>query len=476
MSNWTEQQNEIFEEIVNGDSDVFVYAGAGTGKTTTIVEASHRANARRMAFLAFNKSIATELEKRLPADVTAKTFHALGFAAFRANNVKTKVNTKKTWEIISDILGKDYIAAPLVKLVSLVKGSMIDPKDVRAIRALIDSYDINFAEGEEADGIKAIPAILTIARNQAYHIDFDDMIWIPLVENYNFPRFDMLFVDEAQDFNEMQRSLIKECVAENGRVVVVGDPNQAIYGFRGADSNSMDIFKSDLEARGREIKQFPLSISWRCPHTVVKEANRYVQNFTCPDSADDGSVVVNAPFNPVRGDIVLCRYNAPLVNAFYTMILEGKSCYILGRDMTKGLINHVKKITKNERMTTVEFTRMLDENTAMMLKRFRDAGKETQANNLEDKAECIRIFASRVDTVGAIIAEIKRVFDGKDYGDVMLSTVHKAKGLEADNVYILATDRMPHPRGGSEENNICYVAITRAKKNLYYCGPQPGIN
>ena len=476
MSNWTEQQNMIFEEIESGTSDVFVYAGAGTGKTTTIIEASHRANARRMAFLAFNKSIATKLEDTLPDDVTAKTFHALGFAAFRSNGVRTKVNTKKTWDIISEVLGKDYIAAPLVKLVSLVKGSMIDPKDVRAIRALIDSYDINFAEGEEADGIKAIPAILTIARNQAYHIDFDDMIWIPLVENYNFPRFDMLFVDEAQDFNEMQRSLIKECVAENGRVVVVGDPNQAIYGFRGADSNSMDIFKADLQARGREIKQFPLSISWRCPHTVVKEANRYVQNFTCPDFADERSVKVNAAFNPVRGDIVLCRYNAPLVNAFYTMILEGKSCYILGRDMTKGLINHVKKITKNEKMTTVEFTRMLDENTAMMLKRFRDAGKETQANNLEDKAECIRIFASRVDTVGAIIAEIKRVFDGKDYGDVMLSTVHKAKGLEADNVYILATNRMPHPRGGSEENNICYVAITRAKKNLYYCGPQPGIN
>ena len=162
----------------------------------------------------------------------------------------------------------------------------------------------------------------------------------------------MMFVDEAQDFNEMQRCLIKECVADNGRVVVVGDPNQAIYGFRGADSNSMDIFKADLVARGREIKEFPLSVSWRCPHTVVKEANRYVQNFTCPDSADDGSVVVNASFNPVRGDIVLCRYNAPLINAFYQMILDGKSCYILGRDMTKGLINHVKKITKDERMLT----------------------------------------------------------------------------------------------------------------------------
>ena len=95
MSNWTEQQNEIFEEIVNGDSDVFVYAGAGTGKTTTIVEASHRANARRMAFLAFNKSIATELGERLPDDVTAKTFHSLGFSAIRSNGVRSKVNTKK---------------------------------------------------------------------------------------------------------------------------------------------------------------------------------------------------------------------------------------------------------------------------------------------------------------------------------------------------------------------------------------------
>jgi len=302
------------------------------------------------------------------------------------------------------------------------------------------------------------------------------MIWLPLVENYTFPIFDILFVDEAQDFNEMQRCLIKECIGANGRVVVVGDPKQAIYGFRGADSNSMDLFRSDLEARGREIKQFPLSVSWRCPQTVVKEANRYVSNFSCPETAINGSVNVNAAFNPVRGDIVLCRYNAPLVNAFYQMILEGRSCYILGRDMTKGLINHVKKISKNERMTSREFTNHLDTNTSIMLKRLRDAGKENQANNLEDKVECIRIFASRAETVGGIITEIKKVFNGKTYGDVMLSTVHKAKGLEADNVYILATERMPHPRGGLEENNICYVAITRAKKNLYYCGPKPGIN
>ena len=94
----------------------------------------------------------------------------------------------------------------------------------------------------------------------------------------------------------------------------------------------------------------------------------------------------------------------------------------------------------------------------------------------EDKKDCILIFATRASTVGGIIEEIKRVFDNNDKGEIMLSTVHKAKGLEADNVYVLATERMPHPKGGSEENNICYVAITRAKKNLFYCGPKPKIN
>ena len=81
-------------------------------------------------------------------------------------------------------------------------------------------------------------------------------------------------------------------------------------------------------------------------------------------------------------------------------------------------------------------------------------------------------------TVGGIVNEIKRVFDNNDKGEIMLSTVHKAKGLEADNVYILATERMPHPKATNpkEERNICYVAITRAKKTLLYVGPTPGMN
>tara|TARA_R110000744_G_scaffold110124_2_gene207769 strand:- start:86 stop:1519 length:1434 start_codon:yes stop_codon:yes gene_type:complete len=472
----TDEQQAIFNCIANSDSHIIVNAGAGTGKTTTIVEAANMIGDKSAAFLAFNKSIAVELAERLPEGVEAKTFHAFGFAAIRAAGIKTKVNNYKLNNVIKDLLGADYYFAPLKKLVSLVKGSLIEGTDIQSIKGLIDEYNINFeSEREEIMAIEAIPAILTLCRTQTHIIDFDDMIWLPLVNNYPFPKYDVLFVDEAQDFNESQREMISKCV-NGGRCIIVGDKNQAIYGFRGADSNSISLFRQRLLTGSREIQEFPLSISWRCPQSVVQEANRYVKDFSAPSTAIQGAVVVNAAFTPQRKDMVLCRYNAPLVGAFYDLISQGKSAYILGRDMTKGLITAVQKVSKNTHMGVKEFEELFMQDFKHNHARLLQQDKKNQALALEDRRDCISIFINKATTVGGIIEEIKRVFDGSDKGEIMLSTVHKAKGLEADNVYILATERMPHPMGGREENNICYVAITRSKKNLFYVGPKPGIS
>ena len=88
----TEQQEEIFHAIVETESHVIVNAGAGTGKTSTIVEAANRIDSNNAAFLCFNKSIQTELQNRLPDNVDAKTFHAFGFAAIRNAGIRTKVD------------------------------------------------------------------------------------------------------------------------------------------------------------------------------------------------------------------------------------------------------------------------------------------------------------------------------------------------------------------------------------------------
>ena len=70
----TNEQEEIWNEIANGDSHVMVYAGAGTGKTFTIVQSAESVSGKK-GFLAFNRSIANELGNKLPSDCEAMTFH-----------------------------------------------------------------------------------------------------------------------------------------------------------------------------------------------------------------------------------------------------------------------------------------------------------------------------------------------------------------------------------------------------------------
>jgi DNA helicase II / ATP-dependent DNA helicase PcrA len=474
MLKGTQEQELIWNEMEHGEDHMVIEAGAGTGKTFTIVEGSRLMDGEK-AFLCFNKSIARELESRLPEDVYAATFHSMGLRAIKQQGW-CKVDKSKTYKIVERVLGKDYFAVPLVKLIGLMKGSMVDAKDHRSIAQLIDKYNINFdSDRDEVIAFNNLPRIMELCKDMKT-VDFDDMIWCPIVNNIPLQKYDVLFVDEAQDFNEAQRQLIYRSVEPNGRCIVVGDPNQAIYGFRGADSSSMNMFVDLLKTTNRDVSIFPLTLTWRCPVNVVKEANRYVSNFHCREDADLGSVKENASLTPEKDDIVLCRYNAPLATAFYSLLADGKSAYILGKDMTKGLVNYVNKVSrKKKRMTSREFLTLLDADFSKNYNRLVVAEKQNQANALEDKFNCVSIFATKADTVQGIIDEINRVFSSDGKGDIMLSTIHKAKGLEADNVFILATERMPHPKATNpqEERNICYVGITRAKKNLYYCGPAP---
>ena len=467
--NWTKEQEAILNEIENGDSHLIINAGAGCAKTTTIVEGAKLIGDKKAAFMCFNKSIATELSEKLPDGVEASTFHAFGLKAFREAGMKFKINNYKVKNIISDIMGDDYFSFPLVKLIGLIKGSLLADDDVRGIRKLIDRHNIELENEEVA--LESIPYILEGCRNETYVIDFDDMIWLPIQLDLNIPKYEVLFVDEAQDFNECQRELIDRA-CNGGRCIIVGDRNQAIYGFRGADSDSIRRFQDRLSAKTRDTKVLTLSTSFRCPTSVVAEANRYVKEFYAMDGASEGKVTTHATFDPNDGDLVLCRYNAPLISAFYSLIGQGKSAYILGRDMSKGLTSMVNRITKDRKMSAIGFAEKLDTFVEGEIARLERQEKLNQIQTLEDKVECLSIFVAKADTVQQIHDEIKKVFD-VSRGKIKLSTVHKAKGLEADNVYILATNRMPHPKGGAEENNICYVAITRAKKNLYYCGDKP---
>ena len=474
----TNEQEEIWKEMTYGDSHMMVYAGAGTGKTFTIVNGADSV-AGRKCFLAFNKAIATELADQLPDDCEAKTFHSLGLGAIKMVRRDCKIDNKKTYNIVNNLMGRKFkSASQLVKLISLLKSSMVEWDDRESIQKIMDEFSIEF-DGvlEMNNALKYLPTIKNNCMDLSI-VDFDDMIWLPVVMDLNVKHYDVVFVDEAQDFNEVQRQLIlKTC--NGGRMIVVGDPKQAIYGFRGADSASMKIFQDTLSESSRGVKEFTLSITWRCPKTVVAEANRFFKDYTCREDAEEGVVRVNADFEPKVGDMVLCRTNAPLIQECFSLISQGIPAFVLGRDIGYSLNLLVKKVTKNMDMSIAEFLPLLKTHVSYQVDVLKKADKERMVQSVEDKHQCLIYLTKNAHTVQGILDNIKAIFgDGKKRG-VIFSTIHKAKGLERDNIWILKPELMPHPMAKSaadkqQEKNLCYVAITRAKKTLNYVGERIG--
>ena len=478
--NGTQEQEIIWKEMKDGNSHLMIYAGAGTGKTYTIVEGAKLVGGKK-GFLAFNKAIATELQTRLPDSCDAMTFHSLGYSAVRMHQKNCRMDSRKTRNIVDSIMGKNYGSTnQLCKLISMLKSVMVqDWDDEEVCQNIIDQYDIDFESViDKREGIGNLGMIHGLCLN-ATTVDFDDMVWLPVALNLPVKHYEVVFVDEAQDFNEVQRQLIlKAC--NGGRMIVVGDPKQAIYGFRGADSASMDMFKRELNQSSKGVKDFTLSITWRCPLSVVEEAQRFFPDYYPRDDAPIGKVNHRVSFQPVVGDLVLCRVNAPLVGECLRLISRGVKAQVLGREIGKGLEILVKKVTADPSMEIAIFHRNFDEYVNAQISHLKKQDNKGRViRSITDKADCIKALMGTATTVKGLVQNIQTVFKNQYGPCVTFSTVHKAKGLEADNVWILKPDVMPHPMAKSradkqQEKNLCYVAITRAKKTLNYVGERIG--
>jgi superfamily I DNA/RNA helicase len=297
--------------------------------------------------------------------------------------------------------------------------------------------------------------------------DFDDMIWLPIACNLPVRRYDWVLVDEAQDLNKAQIELCIRACNTKGRILACGDNRQAIYGWRGAALDAMDNFIDRLSA-----KVLPLSITYRCPKKVVAEVNHIVEDFSAHESAPEG-IVDNVSDKEMidkvgAGDFILSRTNAPLIKYCFQLLKMGRKAAIAGRDIGEALAMMVKKSGAN---TVPELQAWLEdwidaERARLEKKNSDDIGKQMSIR--EDKKECIEAFMEGCATVGQVLIKIESLFsDDKNQMDqVLLSTTHKAKGLERNKVYMLRWTYGKRP--GAEEDNLFYVAATRAKAELHY--------
>ena len=471
------QQQAIWESFEHDNEHIMIEALAGTGKTSTIVEALKRLQrGQTAAFVAFNKSIATELQTRVPKGVQACTLHSLGFAAVRQQIGRVQLDENKTISLLPQHM-EFNTKLKVAKLVSLCKATLCDGRSWDELDSLAAHYDVEL-NGEQEEVFSQIADVLQQSKDKPKVIDFDDMIWLPVVWGLKLSRFDVLMVDEFQDTNRAQQELV---LAAGRRIVVVGDKQQAIYGFRGADVEAMERFKEVLSMSPRGLKVFPLTVTRRCPQEVTSLAASIVPEFECAPEVKSGSVIIDsdAPFE--KGHMVLSRTNAPLIQSAYALIQQNVPVKIQGRDIGKNLTSLIKKLVGNEASCTrlLEKLNAYHELETAHITAANKGNVDAKLQALDDKVQCIQFLCEGMDLVSEVLGRIELLFSDVENGDnsrfVLLSSVHRAKGLESDVVHIICPDLLPHPMAKldwqrRQEYNLKYVAITRAKDTLHVHG------
>ena len=466
MKNWSKYQQAVFENVATGTGNTVVKAVAGSGKTTTIVEAlSHIPHGMRTLFVAFNKSIAEELKKRAPRGVEVSTLHSYGLKCITRSLGRLRIDANRVDYFTKAMYGDDHktweLRRDLAKTVSLAKGQLAADED--QIDTIIDEFNIESAVGENRkkfidDVLKILLRCTEVAQDGL--IDFDDMIWLPIVLELSQPQFDRVFIDETQDLNPAQIEMALRSVKPGGRICAVGDPRQAIYGFRGADSRAIDNVVTRLNAT-----ILPLSVCYRCCKSVIREAKEVVPEIEYAPDAEEGSVstvlVRDMKRGARAGDFILSRTNAPLISLCMFFLREGRPATIQGRDVGASLAAFVKK-SKAKDVTALRnhIEKWRTEECARLAAKHRD----TQA--VEDRAECLLALSEDASTVSDVLDAIEKLFaDRDDSTRIVLSSTHKAKGMERDRVWML--DSTYRRRPGDEEECLYYVAVTRARKELF---------
>lgn len=498
-------QQKIYDTIDNTNESIAVNAVAGSGKTHTIVEAGNLIPKNKRystAFIAFSVAIRNELATRLPSDMEVTNFHKAGFQVLKDHTRygfkgKSGVNQWKYNNIAQELLGGRgncdmEEAKAIADAVGYCMLTLTAPSDTEAFTELCDTYGVLSYPDLDGKVISCITEGIKLTKNGDV-VDFNDMIYMPLVLEAKFPKFKNLFVDECQDLNAAQREMVLAMREPGGRTIAVGDPSQAIFGFAGADTDS---FQKVQEAIGGI--ELPLSVCYRCPSSHIELAQEIVPNIVAAPNAKVGIIEritygeIYKNVNPKTNDLVLSRTTAPLVALVFDLIKNKIPAKIKGRsDILKGIKTLARKVVAiaeesqdNKSLAWLNFDSVLDKlqyEEEMRLKK-RYPNDQRRVDSWIDKCNSLSVLHDAaieqgVRSLGDFENWMGQFFDESIHGMVVLSTVHRAKGLEADNVYILNEANMPHPMAKTpeaqkQEMNLRYVALTRSKDKMVFVEPK----
>lgn len=496
-------QQQVLDFVGGAQGHGVVKATAGSGKTSTLVLVARQLepglieSGERACFLAFNRATAAELRARLPASVDATTLHALGRRMLvnarpgGASGTLDPSKYRRLAQVVSAERGLPatvVVSSYLARLAHFARLELTPAADLTALETAADRYRLEppVANADLSAVLGCVDELLARGAQEALEgrFDFTDMVFVPLSLSLTAPRFAFVCVDEAQDLSALALAFVMRLLEGGARALFVGDPRQAIYAFAGADSRAMARI-----AERSGAAELPLSVSYRCPVRHVALARRYAPEMEPRPAAPLGSVRLLAAERLVQevgpGDLLIARTNQDLVGLALRLAARGLATRVLGTDLVSRAADLAQRLFAGEEPDYSDAARRIALSAA------------SETTHLEHELICdLRLPAALQDSAerhaalelavkrdpNAVLATLDQLFGGGAEGQgppVVLSSIHRAKGREAERVYLLDVDvlAVASTRSAQEdesEANVLFVALTRAKRDLVLVESEPG--
>lgn len=473
MSYMNKLSQEQLKVIQHNKGLLNVVAGAGTGKTTVLIERVkyliHNLNVlpQNILILSFNKSTVKEIQKRFFTSIKIMTFHGLSTSILK-NNIKLLNNEYncdfeimdelKTDDVIKHVLKSDlklfeYISffSNIKYFISKIKKNIIDFKNIKN-NQLFNYFYNKYCQYLKDNNL----------------IDFDDLnkYTYQILSNNKHKLFDYqnkyqyILIDEIQDIDFYQYQLIK-LLSQNSTLFIVGDLNQSIYGFRGSKNIYIDLLVQDFN-----MITFYLKTNYRSSNKIIKLANNLINyNFSIldKDKYKLKSIVENNCNNKV------------LYHNFSSVYLENNF-----------IVKTIKNLVKFNNYKYSDIVVLYRKN--YLSKNLKDIFlvnnipyfiKENQKTSFIDKQIISRFNFNKNDyekinyIKQSLELKFKESLKESCKNKVFLSTIHQIKGLEFKIVFLIGfeketfMDDFLYKIDIKEERRLAYVAITRAKEQLY---------